>query len=645
MTKSIEKRAIRIAAVGDISPGDDYFRYGRGVRAQMEKFGAHYPLSQIAQTLHSFDLVIGNLEGVVSDLGYDRKRLASHVMRGLPEFAVALFNSGIDVVTLANNHIMQHGAAAAWDSEKQLQRAGLITWGLQNPNRFPAGQILERGGWRIALLALNDRPRQHFIDSPIYCAFDTISADRDIEQCRKTADIVIISLHWGDEFSFEPSAKQRATARHLIDSGADIVIGHHPHVLQGMESYCGKPIFYSLGNFVFDLDWYSPAMESIIAVFHLLPRQGLIKTDFIPVRINTHFQPYILRDREQKAWKRNWQHRQKSLNQPQDLSSYNHTVRHLTKSERRLSHVWWLKRATGFPPHILRDYIRDFIERRFQPLLPTPAPETAIPVLMYHEVLPRKLAERCRYSPYVIPEEIFAQHLHYLKSRGYTTVTLPRLAEIGPNNSEKIVALTFDDGFIGNLLYALPLLRRYGFTATLFAAVDKIGQPNYVDWQQLAELNRQGISIQSHTLSHRDLELLSQVELKSELVDSRATIANHLGKPVDVVSYPQGSFNTRIFEQAALAGYRAGCTTLFGFFVPGQDLLQIPRIAIHNNSSVKELHSILTQKRLFLLRRRWVQKAKRGLRSLIGVETYGKLWLAFHPAVESQENKAGTIHR
>ncbi|MBN1540588.1 hypothetical protein JW992_00455, partial [candidate division KSB1 bacterium] len=84
------------------------------------------------------------------------------------------------------------------------------------------------------------------------------------------------------------------------------------------------------------------------------------------------------------------------------------------------------------------------------------------------------------------------------------------------------------------------------------------------------------------------------------------------------------------------AGYRAGCTTLFGFFVPGQDLLQIPRIAIHNYCSVKELHKIMTQNRFFLLRKRWGQKAKRGLRSLIGVEAYGKLWLTFHPTVESK---------
>jgi poly-gamma-glutamate synthesis protein (capsule biosynthesis protein) len=151
--------------------------------------------------------------------------------------------------------------------------------------------LFDINGVSICFLGYNLRPQQYFLDPPLYVegAFEGINTD--IAKLRKNVNIIVISLHWGDEFINRPSPEQIELAHKIIDCGADIILGHHPHILQGVEKYKGKVIAYSLGNFVFDM-WQDRLRESMILKMEI-GNNCEINFEIIPVMINPTFQPEI----------------------------------------------------------------------------------------------------------------------------------------------------------------------------------------------------------------------------------------------------------------------------------------------------------------------------------------------------------------
>jgi poly-gamma-glutamate synthesis protein (capsule biosynthesis protein) len=159
--------------------------------------------------------------------------------------------------------------------------------------------VTSRGGWRLGLLAYSDvNPPGYWAtgDHPgISSSMDAFRAkmEQEITSVRPQVDFLVISIHWGEEYRHEPNNRQRELARFLVDQGADVVIGHHPHVLQRTEVYRGKLILYSLGNFIS----YSARGPGRLSVVALIPTDDPKKTRFVPVTI-VEGQPRLASDRE-----------------------------------------------------------------------------------------------------------------------------------------------------------------------------------------------------------------------------------------------------------------------------------------------------------------------------------------------------------
>ena len=214
---------------------------------------------EVKHLLQSADLTIGNLEGPLTSSSDSVPGKCS--LRGNQQWAQVLKESGFDLVTLANNHTMDYGCAGLFDTMSTLESAGIAAVGA-GENRFAAAApvTLNINGCRVAVLART----MVEVASPSYAEdkipgvayFDEEETCDAVKKCKANADFVILLIHWGlEEYSY-PAPKQRDLAQRLIYFGADIILGHHPHVLQGMEQIGQSFVAYSLGNFLFgDIEW------------------------------------------------------------------------------------------------------------------------------------------------------------------------------------------------------------------------------------------------------------------------------------------------------------------------------------------------------------------------------------------------------
>ena len=213
------------------------------------------PLAAVAPLLAGADYRIANLECPVATTGspLDNK---IYSFRAHPR-VLSVLRGRFDAVSLANNHSGDYGRAAFTETMALLDGAGIRRFGGgRNLVEAHAPLWIERKGLRIAVLGYNEfKPRvfEAGADHPGIAWSEDSHVIADIRAARKAgADLVIPFMHWGWEREPKPSARQRALARRMIDAGAAAVVGGHPHVTQGAELYRGRPIVYSLGNFVFD---------------------------------------------------------------------------------------------------------------------------------------------------------------------------------------------------------------------------------------------------------------------------------------------------------------------------------------------------------------------------------------------------------
>lgn len=213
------------------------------------------PLADIAALLKTADYAIANLECPISTRGQalDNKIFT---FRARPE-VVRVLQGRFDALAVSNNHAGDYGKAAFLDTLTHLREAGLVSFG-GGTNLAEAHRPLwiERHGLRVAVLGYNEfKPRSFEAgpDLPGVAWSEDHQVVDDIRAARAAgADVVIPFMHWGWEREPQPTARQRELARRMIDAGAAAVVGGHPHVTQGAEVYRGRPIIYSLGNFVFD---------------------------------------------------------------------------------------------------------------------------------------------------------------------------------------------------------------------------------------------------------------------------------------------------------------------------------------------------------------------------------------------------------
>ncbi len=286
-----ESGSITLVAAGDLL-------LGGSAAATVDRHGFDYPFLGISDILHSADIAMANLEAPLTRQPEPvaDKRFTFKVD---PAAAAALQRAGLTVLTLANNHIGDFGPTGVTDTIAALRPYGLRYTGagedLKQARRPTA--IATKGGSVGFLSYSNTFPKEFYAKSdrpgtaPGYPDF----VRDDVHHLRKFVDYVVVSFHWGSELMTAPKDYQRRLAKLAIDSGAQVVIGHHPHVLQGVEFYNGGAIYYSLGNFAFG-SYSRNAKTGGLA--RITFAEGKVKSaEILPLNVANHevlFQPQPL---------------------------------------------------------------------------------------------------------------------------------------------------------------------------------------------------------------------------------------------------------------------------------------------------------------------------------------------------------------
>lgn len=239
-----------------IAAGDACF--GRLLGQELLKNPAFDPFASTARLLGSADIRFVNLESQLSDQkGETQSPTQKLVFTGPPGGADALARGHVDIVSTANNHMWDYGQAAFFETLDHLDRAGVKYAGAgRTRERAYAPEIVDVGGFRVAFLAFtgiwnqgalkHHAARDHVAEASASAVVDGVKKAR----ARGDADIVVVSYHGGEEYVSVPLQGAVDLHHAAVDAGADAVLGHHPHVAQGIEIYKSKPIFYSLGNYL-----------------------------------------------------------------------------------------------------------------------------------------------------------------------------------------------------------------------------------------------------------------------------------------------------------------------------------------------------------------------------------------------------------
>jgi poly-gamma-glutamate synthesis protein (capsule biosynthesis protein) len=281
---------------------------------------ARYPFRNIAPVLREADVAFANLETPLSD----RARY-SGAFRVSPAFADGLRWAGIDVVSTANNHALDAEGQGLLDTREALFQAGVGAVGTgRNLDEARRPFIIERDGIKIAFFGY-----AHYVlvggsafalpDRAGVVPLDPFIIREDIRRIRDEVDYVAVSFHWGIENSQDTHPAARAFAHDVIDAGADLILGHHPHVPRGIEVYKGKVIVYSFGNLIFGHN-HTYWMDNYVTRMTLTPEE-IAKVEILPVagRGNHLSQPYVLAGEEARALLEDVQARSAQLDTRMDI--------------------------------------------------------------------------------------------------------------------------------------------------------------------------------------------------------------------------------------------------------------------------------------------------------------------------------------
>ena len=248
----------------------------RHVGEKIEINGIDWIFEKLAEAkfFSNYDLVSANLEGAVTDGGDHYPPDNVYDFAFDPEKISALKKYNFTFFNLANNHFSDQGDRGIIETRANLERLGFDYSGCFDGKVSAdcSATIIELNGKKIGIAGF----------SSVYSLIDIEAAQKIISDLKKETDWVIVNLHSGVEYEHNTDSVQIKIAHSLIDAGADAIIGHHPHVVQGMEAYNGKPIFYSLGNFVFD-QYFSPDTQEELAVSLILKDNGEIEYELFPL--------------------------------------------------------------------------------------------------------------------------------------------------------------------------------------------------------------------------------------------------------------------------------------------------------------------------------------------------------------------------
>lgn len=238
-----------LSFTGDCILGtDEYFAWDTGFNAYYDLYGADYFLENVRDIFQSDDLTIVNMEGTLTEeTTREEKQFA---FKGRPEFVDILASSSVEAANVANNHSHDYGEQSFLDTVNILQQNNIQTFGYDDT------VIMEVKGVKVGLLGIYE------LDDHLERVPQVKSNIAKLKQ--EGADIIVAVFHWSNELVKVPDENQVTLAHLAIDEGADVVVGHHPHILQGIETYKGKTIAYSLGNFCFGGNTHPTETDTMI---------------------------------------------------------------------------------------------------------------------------------------------------------------------------------------------------------------------------------------------------------------------------------------------------------------------------------------------------------------------------------------------
>lgn len=291
-----------MAAVGDIM-------LARVVGSRIKNNSVNYPFEKTSFITSRADISFGNLETTLATSG---TRLPGKVIwfQAAPETSAGLKNAGFDVLSLANNHILDYDTPALMETISTLEDSGIGYVGAgENLEQARRPIVVVKNDVRVGFLAYNEFYNYYWSYSykRTFEATHDIAGtapmkeeliEEDIKKLRDLCDVLVVSLHWGVEESNRVTREQQELAHKVIDWGADMILGHHPHVLQGMEFYNGKLIAYSLGNFVFDQNDENNKQSMILEIF--LEDNNVREVHAYPIYIMDKSQPQIPQNQQKK---------------------------------------------------------------------------------------------------------------------------------------------------------------------------------------------------------------------------------------------------------------------------------------------------------------------------------------------------------
>jgi poly-gamma-glutamate synthesis protein (capsule biosynthesis protein) len=359
-----QPQSVVLHAVGDITLGDHPLCAGFGTHSRNRRRPPAFTLEHVMPLLERADLRFGNLECTLSEHGLQQNDYHSIQMRGQPGYLNGLVTSGFEVLNVANNHSMQHGPRPFTETAELLRGAGIKVCGVDDGKGSSIAATVVVKGLRIAFVGYSQRPRQYFTQRPLYAEGQKDGILADVRAARAAHDIVIVSLHWGDEFIQQPSPADVSLAHAIIDGGADLIIGHHPHVLRGVERYGRGWIVYSLGNFVCDMLWSETLRETAICECRLSTK-GVERVLLLPMRINDESQPVPLVAEEATRLRSTLDRLSAALPRENDsIPEYEVAANLAHARERRRSHLYFLRNSYRFPPRILAAQLRTYFKNR-----------------------------------------------------------------------------------------------------------------------------------------------------------------------------------------------------------------------------------------------------------------------------------------
>jgi poly-gamma-glutamate synthesis protein (capsule biosynthesis protein) len=271
-----------LMATGDVG-------VGRSVNVNQTKYGFDWAFKRVGDQLASADLTLINLENpLVSNCPLTNEGM---VFCGDLRNAGAFQRVGIDVVSLANNHAGNYGIDGVAQTIRVLENNGISVSGSESR------KILYKDvkGTKVAIVGINDVTKYQ----PGVVNMDE-NTFRLIREARDNSELVIVTVHWGEEYQSLPTTRQRELAKGFVEAGADLIIGNHPHWIQGAELIGDKVVVYAHGNFIFDQEWSLETKTGVAGRYYFYENK-LIDVEFLPVRIMNYGQPYWLDGVEKEA--------------------------------------------------------------------------------------------------------------------------------------------------------------------------------------------------------------------------------------------------------------------------------------------------------------------------------------------------------